>query len=140
MSRLASRYVLPILCLASLAMPAVAAEHRRDHERGTRWHGDIRHFHEHDLSRWHGGHWVRGRHAGRIGWWWVVGATWYWYAAPSYPYPDPYQPPLSAVPPEPAPPQPAPPRYWYYCANPPGYYPYVSRCSGNWQPVPANPP
>lgn len=26
-------------------------------------------------------------------------------------------------------------QYWYYCQNPPGYYPYIQRCSVNWQPV-----
>jgi hypothetical protein len=26
---------------------------------------------------------------------------------------------------------------WYYCAEPPGYYPYVSQCYSGWQPVPA---
>ena len=29
--------------------------------------------------------------------------------------------------------------YWYYCANPQGYYPYVRQCSGQWQTVPAMP-
>lgn len=123
-------------CLAFVALPAAAADHGRG--RGERWHGDIRHFHEHDLGRWHGGHWVHGRHAGRAGWWWVVGPTWYWYQAPVYPYPDPYHPPMvsSAPPPRMA----APPQYWYYCANPPGYYPYVPQCFVNWQQVPASPP
>jgi hypothetical protein len=27
---------------------------------------------------------------------------------------------------------------WYYCANPPGYYPYVSQCYTPWQVVPAS--
>lgn len=30
--------------------------------------------------------------------------------------------------------------YWYYCAEPPGYYPYVKECGSEWQPVPARPP
>jgi hypothetical protein len=25
--------------------------------------------------------------------------------------------------------------YWYYCQNPPGYYPYVKRCSKGWMKV-----
>ena len=25
--------------------------------------------------------------------------------------------------------------YWYYCANPEGYYPYVKECPGGWQQV-----
>ncbi len=32
--------------------------------------------------------------------------------------------------------------YWYYCPNPPGYYPYVQQCPSAWQTVvpPAVPP
>jgi hypothetical protein len=30
--------------------------------------------------------------------------------------------------------------YWYYCTDPPGYYPYVKECGEEWQPVPAQPP
>ncbi len=32
--------------------------------------------------------------------------------------------------------------YWYYCSNPPGYYPYVQQCPSPWQTVvpPATPP
>ncbi len=26
---------------------------------------------------------------------------------------------------------------WYYCSNPPGYYPYVGQCYAPWQAVPA---
>ena len=35
---------------------------------------------------------------------------------------------------------PAPPQnYWYYCANPQGYYPYVQQCPGGWTQVPSTP-
>ena len=27
---------------------------------------------------------------------------------------------------------------WYYCSDPAGYYPYVTRCNTGWQPVPAS--
>jgi hypothetical protein len=27
---------------------------------------------------------------------------------------------------------------WYYCANPSGYYPYVTQCNTGWQTVPAS--
>lgn len=30
--------------------------------------------------------------------------------------------------------------YWYYCADPNGYYPYIKECREEWQPVPAQPP
>ena len=33
-----------------------------------------------------------------------------------------------------APPQ-LDPRYWYYCPNPGGYYPYVQECPAGWQQV-----
>jgi len=32
---------------------------------------------------------------------------------------------------------PAASQYWYYCANPAGYYPSVTQCSVSWQMVPA---
>lgn len=37
---------------------------------------------------------------------------------------------------QPPPPQP----YWYYCDNPPGYYPYVQQCPGGWRQVNPVPP
>jgi len=30
--------------------------------------------------------------------------------------------------------------YWYHCAKPDGYYPYVKACPSGWQRVPAQPP
>jgi hypothetical protein len=27
---------------------------------------------------------------------------------------------------------------WYYCSDPAGYYPYVTKCNTGWQPVPAS--
>lgn len=97
-------------------------------ERGH-WHdGDIRHFHEHDMARWHEGHWHHGLHGGHSGWWWVIDGGWYYYPEPVYPYPNPYIPPSVVIQ------QPAPAQYWY-CSNPPGYYPYVPQCMTQWQPV-----
>ncbi len=89
---------------------------------------------------WHQGHWVHGWYGPYFGWWWVVGAMWYLYPAPIYPYPT--------VVVEPAPPAavvnepsaPPPPQYWYYCPGSRSYYPYVSECPGGWQKVPASPP
>jgi hypothetical protein len=28
--------------------------------------------------------------------------------------------------------------YWYFCPDPPGYYPYVTQCNTAWQTVPAS--
>lgn len=95
---------------------------------GRGWHGDIRHFPERDLGHWRGGRWFHGVHGGRSGWWWIVEPNWYFYPAPLYPYPDPYLPSVLGA---------APPGYWYYCPDPPGYYPYVAQCFVRWRAVPA---
>ncbi len=123
--------LLPCLVGAGLADER---RHPRDRDAGARpvWRGEIGRFHEHDMERWRGGHWHHGRHAGRLGWWWIVGGAWYFYPLRVAPYPDPYRPPVVVVPPAPTPPQ-----YWYYCTNPAGYYPYVAQCAVNWQRVPA---
>jgi hypothetical protein len=99
------------------------------------WRGDIRHFHRHDFHTWQRGHWYHAHHGGRLGWWWVIGPTWYFYPAPVYPYPNPYVPPVIVV-------QSAPStetQYWYYCDDPQGYYPYLNECNEEWEPVPAEP-
>ena len=107
----------------------------RDRGASPRWHGDIHTFGHHDAPIWRAGRWHHGSHGGRLGWWWVVAGIWYFYPAPVYPYPDPFRPPVVAVPV----PAPAPQQFWYYCAEPPGYYPYVPRCREAWQAVPATP-
>lgn len=121
---------LLVACLIAPTLAPTAMADRDDHFRGG-WHGDIRHFRDHDFDRWRGGHWMHGYHGGRLGWWWIVGPTWYFYPAPVYPYPDPYMPPVVA------PAAPPPPQAWYYCDNPRGYYPYVPQCSVPWRVVPA---
>ena len=84
-------------------------------------------------SQWHDGHWYHGDHHHRGGWWWVIGDVWFWYPVPVYPYPNPYVP-MNM-------PAPTPPNfYWYYCKQPPGYYPYVTECDLPWIAVPATPP
>lgn len=131
-------FVAACLMLPILVGPSMADERGREHRRDApgRWHGgDIHRFHEHDLAIWRGGHWRHGPHAGRIGWWWVVGGVWYYYPARVIPYPDPYLPPLVEMP-QPA--APAAPQFWYYCRNPAGYYPYVPSCTTPWEAVPAN--
>ena len=129
--------VAVLIAMSVTAGPSAADErdHRRGAERGRHegWRGDIHRFHERDFDRWRGGRWHQGRHLGRFGWWWIVGGIWYIYPAPVYPYPDPYQPPLVL-----AAPAPSTGQFWYYCTNPPGYYPYVSQCGTNWQRVPAS--
>lgn len=101
-------------------------------------------FHHHGAR----GHFHGGFHGPRVGV--FIGAPLFWsyYGAPYYaPYVY-YPPPVVAVPASPpvyieqgpgqvAPPQPAP---WYYCADPSGYYPYVTQCPGGWQQVAPQPP
>ena len=90
MQRIAAVVVAAVT--AAAFVPAAHAD--RDHH----WHGDIHRFAGHDYDHWRGGHWYRGPHGGRSGWWWVVGGGWYFYPQPVYPYPDPYVPPMVAVP------------------------------------------
>lgn len=88
-------------------------------------------------------------HGARVGIY--VGPAWGWYD----PWPRYYYPPVIVAPAAPptyieqAPPvevQPAMPQsqepagYWYYCAQPDGYYPYIKQCPGGWQRVAPQPP
>ena len=116
-------------------------------QRASIFHGDIRHFDEHDFGIWRGGAWQQTRHNGRLGWWWVVGGLWYLYPQPVYPYPDPYAPPVVVTQSAPAvvnqPVAVAPAaasNSWYYCASTQGYYPYTASCPEGWETVPATPP
>jgi hypothetical protein len=142
MASLRTAFTGALMLFVSLA-PGVTVAQEREHERERehggpphrveRWHeGDIARFREHDLDRWRGGRWLHAVHEGRLGWWWVVDGTWYFYPAPVYPYPDPYVPPVVAAPE-------TPPATWYYCASQRQYYPYVSACPEGWRPVAANP-
>jgi hypothetical protein len=122
----------------SAIVPSVPALAQR-HEEDRRWHGDIARFHERDWDLWRGGRWVHEAHDGRLGWWWVAGRAWYFYPAPVYPYPDPYEPPVTvAAAPSVVPPAPLP-KTWYYCEAANGYYPYVPTCPGGWKALPASP-
>jgi hypothetical protein len=131
--------VAAILLLPCLVGAGLADE--RGHDRGRHvaprpaWHGEIARFHEHDSGVWRGGRWHRGRHDGRLGWWWIVAGSWYFYPTRLDTYPDPYQPPVVLVPQAPS-----PTRYWYYCTNPAGYYPYIAQCAVDWKRVPATVP
>lgn len=86
-----------------------------------------------ERGAWQQGGWRHVEHNGYLGWWWVVGDSWFFYPAPIYPYPlyigpdyyynyyDYYS---------------TPTYYWYYCEDPAGYYPTVQECNGPWEPVP----
>jgi len=86
---------------------------------------------------WHGGFHGHGRVGVYVGpgvWWGGPG----WWGAPYPYYAAPY---YYAAPPEvvaealPMYVQAAPPAYWYYCQNPPGYYPYIRECPAGWMTV-----
>lgn len=129
------------MVLAALSVSPAALAQRERRAAPPHWRGDIARFHEHDWNVWRGGRWTRSRHDGRLGWWWVVGSSWYFYPTPVYPYPNPWEPPpvVMVTPPvDVAPPAP-PTQYWYYCDASRGYYPYVPTCPGGWQQVPATP-
>jgi hypothetical protein len=89
--------------------------------------------------RGHGGH-----YGGGVPWWWIVPPLVMLSTLPAYQQYD--QPPTIIQQPAPPtvimqPPAAAPaPQYWYYCANPKGYYPYVGSCPGGWRPVSPTPP
>ena len=137
--RQANQILMPLAVLAAavaLSQPAWAERHEE-----IRFHGDIARFHEHDWDLWRGGRWYHATHGGRFGWWWVAGGLWYFYPAPVYPYPNPYEPPVAVVVPQapaaaPPPPQ---PQNWYYCESAKAYYPYVPSCAEGWRAVPATP-
>ena len=121
---------------------------------GPAWHGNIRSFGHHDINIWRGGGWRHTNYGSRLGWWWVVGGSYYLYQQPIYPYPDPYQPSVVYVEPQSqvvvapqapqvyAPQQAAPQtsaQYWHFCDASQTYYPYVATCEGGWRTVPATP-
>ena len=143
------------LGLALVAGLAASGTALADRGGGRGWHGAPHgswqgHGHGHGHGHWHGG---RARIGVFIGaplvWSGFYARPYHWgYPYDYYPYPYWYPPGVAA----PAWPQsyvergdsgadstPAP-AYWYYCAAPKGYYPYVKKCPGGWQRVPAEPP
>ncbi len=139
----ASKAILRLLALALVAgsFGSTAGAQRAHRWVVPAWHGDISRFHEHDWNLWRSGRWAHARHDGRMGWWWVVGPSWYFYPSPVYPYPSPWEPPASALvsPPQGTVPSAPPTQYWYYCDAAHGYYPYVPTCPEGWVQKPAAP-
>ena len=137
--------VFMALCLVSLAAAAQGGHGGGGHGGGG--HGGYSGGH----GIGHGGGHFRGHHGGYHGGGHAFFGLgyWPWYYPPLYsyyPYPYyPYYPQTYAVPT-------SPPVYvergdeqqsaywWYYCANPQGYYPYVKQCPGGWQRVSPEPP
>lgn len=109
---------------------------RPGHDLGLFMGHDYAHLSPADRILWQGGGWRHEMHDGYLGWWWVVGDSWFYYPSPIYPYPayigpQYYYDYYSYYP--------APPYYWYHCEDPLGYYPSVQDCRGPWEPVPPSP-
>jgi hypothetical protein len=130
MNRL-SQFLIVASVFTAAQNPAFADEYRHEHRDNERheheehFQGNIHRFHEQDIDLWR------------------AGGVWYAYQSQIFPYPDPYmppelvmpqQPPVSVSPANP----PAPNQFWYYCAKPDGYYPYIPQCQVQWQKVPAS--
>ncbi|HEY1961690.1 MAG TPA: hypothetical protein VGG69_04670 [Rhizomicrobium sp.] len=95
------------------------------------WH--VNRFTPRERAMWTHGRWWHGRWHNRLGWWWWANGGWFFYDAPVYPYPDYVSETYYDVPGADY------SAYWYYCRDPEGYYPYVQRCNGEWQPVAPQP-
>jgi hypothetical protein len=113
---------------------------------------------------WGRGRWIHDRHSGRLGWWWVVGPSWYYYTQPhsfvvvQQPQPvivqqAPAQPQTVVVEQQPAPPAPAstvmvaPPQnvavqqpVLFYCKATGTNYPETMTCPGGWSTMTAQTP
>ena len=76
---------LALAAVAVAALSAIGAAPALAQER--HWRGDGYRHHDRGWVNWRGGHWFRGPHEGRLGWWWIAGNAWYYYPAPVYPYP-----------------------------------------------------
>ncbi|MGE5320747.1 MAG: hypothetical protein ACM3KD_11245 [Hyphomicrobiaceae bacterium] len=127
---------LAALSLPLAMQPCAADEHfRRPHPGQARSAGrgdhdfrrefrerDTRRFPEHGIGMRHDDHGSHRWHDGG-------GHFWFFFPGPN-PYPDPYYampPPLYEAPLDPG--------YWYYCDDPPGYYPDVAECRRPWHAV-----
>ncbi len=136
-----SAAALAFSAILGVSMPALAAHgggggggHGGFHGGGFHgggFHGHVAGFHG---GRYYGGRYYGGHYHGGYGWGFYpglglglavgLGNPWGWgYYPPAYGYYG-YA-------------QPYAPSTWYYCSNPPGYYPYVGQCYGPWEPVPA---
>jgi hypothetical protein len=95
-------------------------------------------FHDHDghgYGGWRGGFGIY-LGPGWDPWWWgpyAYPAPYYYPSYPSYQY---YTPPVviqqAPVYSQQVPEQQQEVAYWYYCQDPPGYYPYVRQCPRGW--------
>ncbi|MGZ3699184.1 MAG: hypothetical protein ACXWPM_10610 [Bdellovibrionota bacterium] len=93
---------------------------------------------------WGHGRWIHDRHNGRLGWWWIVGNSWFFYDRPHsfvQVVPPPVvveQAPPVVIQQQPLPPAVAPPiappasPVLYYCKATGTHYPETMSCPGGW--------
>ena len=88
MKRVVMRGIVAVLAVCAVGGSVIAADRygpdRQVAPTGRHWqgNGDITQFRKHDMEIWRQGRWLHTRHEGRKGWWWVVGANWYFYPNP----------------------------------------------------------
>ncbi len=143
------RALIKLVLAVTVLVPSFAMAYERGY-----WRGGPRYYHGHPIVYWHG----------HYGYW--IGATWYPYYEPGYPYPvapvptasvgvrvgpvavgvtEPLAPPPPVVVAAPPPtivansPASGAPKVWYYCESPSGYYPSVPSCPTAWKQVAATP-
>ena len=133
---LLSLAMMTLFVLVAAVPPSAANSRGGWHGGGHRGGG----HHGWQRSGWYRGGWHGGYWGPRV----FIGGP-FWYPGPyAYPYPV-YAPPVYAPPlveeplPLPAYVEPRSSAFWYYCQNPPGYYPYVASCTGEWQQVAPQP-
>ena len=92
---------------------------------------------------WTRGRWIHDRHDGRLGWWWVIGSSWYFFERPH----TFDQPPQTVIVQQPQPvviqsPSPAPSvtPVLYYCKENGKHYPEITTCHSGWSLVSATTP
>lgn len=78
---------LGLLIIQPSSSFADGPDHHFNRERDFHHHEDWHHRRFDDDEWQHHGHWHRGDHDGRFGWWWIIGSNWYFYPTPTYPYP-----------------------------------------------------
>ena len=121
-----------MVSVIAILLACAASVQAADSVEAAGFHGGWGHYH------FHGG-----------GWGWGLGLFYPYYAYPYYRYYD--RPPViiqqhpselyvQPVPPKDSPQQQLEQNYWYYCAEPKGYYPYVKECPGGWIKVVPFPP
>jgi hypothetical protein len=132
---------VPVLAVALVCSGAASAAHGGHAGGHGGGHGGGGHMGDGHGFGGHGHGGFRGVFLGGV---FFAGGPWYWNYYDTWPFYDDYlaQPESMA----PAyieqgenPEQPAN-ASWYYCSNPPGYYPYVQSCASGWQRVQPNLP